>query len=62
MLAEEELVHTSFWGGDLEAFILQAGGRGLFEEKTTVMTVGALAIQRIGENMVVVSFSCRRRL
>src|SRR5581483_7418194 len=27
-----QVIHSSFWGGDLEAFVLQAGPRGLFEK------------------------------
>ena len=34
--AKEGLVHSSFWGGDLEAFIGQAGARGLFNRKLFV--------------------------
>ena len=27
-------MHSSFWGGDLEAFVLQGAPRGLFEKST----------------------------
>jgi branched-chain amino acid transport system substrate-binding protein len=33
-----DAVHSSFWGGDLESFILQAGPRGLFEKERFVMS------------------------
>ncbi|MBB3988277.1 ABC transporter substrate-binding protein [Sagittula sp. NFXS13] len=40
-------IHTSFWGGDLEAFILQAAPRGLFARSAVVMTTGEAAMQRL---------------
>ena len=46
-----ELVHTSFWGGDLEAFIFQGAARGLFKEKTGVLTVGGTAAYRLGKKL-----------
>ena len=42
-----DLVHTSFWGGDLEAFIFQGNARGLFKEKIGVFTVGGTAAYRL---------------
>jgi len=32
-LDKADLIHTSFWGGDLEAFIFQGNARGTFQEK-----------------------------
>jgi len=51
LLSEEELVHTSFWGGDLEAFIFQASPRGLFEKKKVLFTVAGTAVYRLGKKM-----------
>src|SRR5438046_1085343 len=34
--AKADVVHSSFWDGDLEAFILQAGPRGLFKRSTVI--------------------------
>ena len=31
--SRENIVHSSFWGGDLEAFIGQASANGLFKRK-----------------------------
>ncbi|MEL0207148.1 MAG: ABC transporter substrate-binding protein, partial [Alphaproteobacteria bacterium] len=50
-LDSAELVHTSFWGGDLEAFIFQGDARGLFKEKTGVLTVGGTAAYRLGKKL-----------
>jgi len=47
--AKENLVHSSFWGGDLEAFIGQASARGLFKRKLFVLTVGETVAYRLGK-------------
>jgi len=43
-----EVVHTSFWGGDTEALILQGAPRGLFQKTTVVMTAGEPTLVRLG--------------
>jgi branched-chain amino acid transport system substrate-binding protein len=43
-----DVVHTSFWGGDAEALILQGGPRGLFQKTTVVMTAGEPTLVRLG--------------
>ena len=43
-----DVVHTSFWGGDTEALILQGGPRGLFQKTTVVMTAGEPTLVRLG--------------
>ncbi len=50
-LDKSELVHSSFWGGDLEAFIFQGAARGLFKKKKVVLTVGGTAAYRLGKKM-----------
>jgi branched-chain amino acid transport system substrate-binding protein len=50
-LDKSELVHSSFWGGDLEAFIFQGAARGLFKKKKVVLTVGGTASYRLGKRM-----------
>lgn len=47
--ARENLIHSSFWGGDLEAFIGQASARGLFKRKLFVLTVGETVAYRLGK-------------
>jgi len=47
--AKQNLVHSSFWGGDLEAFIGQANARGLFKKKTFIFTVGETVAYRLGK-------------
>jgi branched-chain amino acid transport system substrate-binding protein len=42
-----EVTHSSFYGGDLEAFVLQAGPRGLFKKSTYIFTAGESAMYRL---------------
>jgi branched-chain amino acid transport system substrate-binding protein len=46
-----DVVHSSFWGGDLEAFVLQAVPRGLFKKSTVVLTAGETAMFRLGSQI-----------
>jgi branched-chain amino acid transport system substrate-binding protein len=46
-----EIVHTSFWGGDAEALILQGAPRGLFQKSTVVMTAGEPTLIRLGSQV-----------
>jgi branched-chain amino acid transport system substrate-binding protein len=50
-LDKSELIHSSFWGGDLEGFILQGAARGLFKKKKGLMTVGGTAAYRLGKKL-----------
>lgn len=43
-----EIVHSSFWGGDMEALILQGAPRGLFQRSTVVLTTGETALPKLG--------------
>lgn len=44
-----KLVHTSFWGGDIEAFVLQALVRGFFKDKQVISSVGGSAVDSLGK-------------
>lgn len=46
-----DVVHTSFWGADLEALINQGAGRGLFHRSKVVLTVGEHILPRIGDRL-----------
>ena len=50
-LDDAELVHSSFWGGDFEALILQGAPRGFFKKKKAVLTVGGVSAYRLGKRM-----------
>jgi branched-chain amino acid transport system substrate-binding protein len=49
-LDQAALVHSSFWDGDMETFVLQAGVRGFFQQKTFISTLGASAVDRLGKD------------
>ncbi len=46
-----DVIHTSFWDGDLEAFILQAGPRGLFKKSSVILTTGETAMFKLAKQI-----------
>ncbi len=44
MSSRPDVIHSSFWGGDLEALILQGAPRGLFRRSKIVLTTGETAL------------------
>jgi len=48
-LDSAKMVHSSFWDGDIEAFVLQALVRGFFNDKVFVSVVGASAVDSLGK-------------
>ncbi|WP_029353771.1 ABC transporter substrate-binding protein [Bosea sp. 117] len=44
--SKPDVVHSSFWGGDLEGLILQGAPRGLFKNAVVVLTSGETALHR----------------
>ena len=47
MSGSPDVIHSSFWGGDLDAFILQASPRGLFKKSTALLTAGETAMYKL---------------
>ena len=47
LVEKPDVVHSSFWGGDMEAFVLQGKARGVFENRTVVLTAGETAMFRL---------------
>ena len=43
-----EVIHSSFWGGDLEGLVLQGAPRGLFQKHLVVLSAGEPGINRLG--------------
>jgi branched-chain amino acid transport system substrate-binding protein len=43
-----DVIHSSFWGGDLEGLVLQGAPRGLFTKHIVVLSAGEPAISRLG--------------
>ena len=46
-----DFIHSSFWGGDLEAFVLQAAPRNLFKKSTVVLTAGETAMFKLADKI-----------
>ena len=46
-----EFIHSSFWGGDLEAFVLQAAPRDLFKKSTVILTTGETAMFKLADKI-----------
>lgn len=44
-VAKPDVIHSSFWGGDMEALVLQGNARGLFDGKTLLLTCGESAME-----------------
>ena len=49
LLDKAQVVHTSFWDGDIEAFMLQGLVRGFFQQKKLVSVVGGSAVDSLGK-------------
>ncbi|MBI1398152.1 MAG: ABC transporter substrate-binding protein [Betaproteobacteria bacterium] len=45
--ARPDVIHSSLWGGDLEAFMLQAQPRNLFRKSTLVLVAGEPYLHRL---------------
>lgn len=46
-----EIVQNSLWGGDLEAYILQAAPRGLLKKSPNVIICGETVLERLGAQL-----------
>ena len=51
LTSKSEVIHSSFWNGDLEAFILQAGPRGLFKNSSVILTTGETAMYKLAKQI-----------
>jgi branched-chain amino acid transport system substrate-binding protein len=49
MAKPADVTHSSLWGGDLQAFVLQAGPRGLFQKSQVVLSAGDHVLPGLGE-------------
>jgi branched-chain amino acid transport system substrate-binding protein len=47
MSGSPEVIHSSFWDGDLDAFVLQASPRGLFKKSTALLSAGETAMFKL---------------
>ena len=46
-----DVIHSSFWGGDLVSFVRQGLGRGLFSRSRVVLTAGEHMLQELGRTL-----------
>ncbi|MEO5697977.1 MAG: ABC transporter substrate-binding protein [Burkholderiaceae bacterium] len=46
-----DVTHSSLWGGDLQAFILQSGPRGLFKRTQVLLSAGDHVLPGLGDKM-----------
>ena len=46
-----DITHSSLWGGDLQAMILQAAPRGLFKKSQVILTAADHVLTPLGEKM-----------
>jgi branched-chain amino acid transport system substrate-binding protein len=44
-VASPDLIHSSFWGGDMEALMLQGSARGLFDKRSVALTCGDTGVE-----------------
>lgn len=51
MAKPADVTHSSLWGGDLQAFVLQAGPRGLFTKTQVVFSAADHVLPGLGEKM-----------
>ncbi len=51
MAKPADVTHSSLWGGDLQAFILQAAPRGLFKKTQVVFSAGDHVLPGLGDKM-----------
>jgi branched-chain amino acid transport system substrate-binding protein len=49
--AKPDVIHSSFWGGDLEAFILQAAPRNVFSRSPVVFTTGEAEMHKLQDKI-----------
>jgi branched-chain amino acid transport system substrate-binding protein len=51
LTSKSQVIHSSFWNGDLESFIFQSSARGLPQRIPLILTAGETAVARLGNKM-----------
>ena len=46
-----DVIHSSFWGGDMEALVIQGSARGIFERSKVVLTAGETAMHSLAKQI-----------
>ncbi len=50
-ISRPDVIHSSLWGADLEAFVVQAAQRGLFQNRNIVLSAGEHVLPTLGKNI-----------
>jgi branched-chain amino acid transport system substrate-binding protein len=51
LASDSDVIHSSLWGGDLEAFVLQGGPRALFSKSPLILVAGEPYLHALGSNI-----------
>jgi branched-chain amino acid transport system substrate-binding protein len=51
LVQSPDAIHSSLWGGDMEAFTLQGKARGVFDDSAVILTTGETAMFRLAKEM-----------
>ncbi len=51
LAARPDVIHSSFWGGDLEGLVIQATPRGLFEQSRGLFIIGEAMLPSLGRDV-----------
>jgi branched-chain amino acid transport system substrate-binding protein len=51
LVQNPDVIHSSHWGGDMEALILQGAARGLFDDRVAVFTTAETAMYRLSRQL-----------
>jgi branched-chain amino acid transport system substrate-binding protein len=51
LVQNPDVIHSSHWGGDMEALILQGAARGLFDDTVAVFTTAETAMYRLSRQL-----------
>lgn len=49
--SKANVIHSSFWGRDMEAFVIQASASKVFEQSAVILTTGESALQRLASQI-----------
>jgi branched-chain amino acid transport system substrate-binding protein len=60
LTGKPDLIYSSFWGGDLEGFILQGDARGLFAGRKLLLSAGEPAMYRLAAQIPQGTIICAR--
>lgn len=51
LAAQPDVIHSSFWGGDLDGAVVQGATRGLYEQSRGLFIIGEEMLPRLGQDV-----------